>query len=173
MSNAEVPKILTHWKALDEQRFLGVYALPNGEDMTVTISHVQKETITTTGGKKDVTIAYLVETKPMILNKTNRKAIEKLYKTPYIELWAGKRITLHASTTKMGGEMTECLRIRPKIPTDAKETLGDARMDKALEAVQKGTFAAAALRAKYALTEDQEQRLAAVEAQLAGDQEGA
>jgi len=157
----------THWKQLVDPRFVGVYALPNGEDMTVTIRYVQKETITMMGGKKeDHSLAYLLETKPLILNSTNSKTIEKLY-GPYIEDWAGRRITLYASTTKLGNEMVECLRIRAKVPAEVKEALPDARMDKALQAVRKGDFAAATLRVKYALTEAQETCLAALEAELA------
>jgi hypothetical protein len=166
--NAPVTK--THWKQLIDPRFLGVYALPNGEDMTVTINYVQKETVTMMGGKKeDHSLAYMVETKPLILNSTNSKTIEKLY-GPYIEDWSGKRITLYASTTKLGSEMVECLRIRTKIPAEVKPALPEARMDKALAAVKKGEFAAETLRVKYALTPEQASRLAAVEAELAGDQ---
>lgn len=161
------PAMKTHWKQLIDPRFVGVYALPNGEDMTVTIKYVQKETITMMGGKKeDHSLAYLVETKPLILNTTNSKTIEKLY-GPYIEDWAGRRITLYASTTKLGSEMVECLRIRTKVPAEVKEPLTDARMDKALAAVRKGDFAAATIRVKYALTDSQVARLAEVEAELA------
>jgi hypothetical protein len=167
------PQVKTHWKQLVDPRFVGVYALPNGEDMTVTIKYVQKETITMMGGKKeDHSLAYLVETKPLILNSTNSKTIEKLY-GPYIEDWAGRRITLYASTTKLGSDMVECLRIRAKVPQDVKETLTDARMDKALAAVKKGDFAADTLRVKYALTDAQAERLAQVEAELASGVEAA
>jgi hypothetical protein len=165
-------KIKTHWKQLVDPRFLGVYALPNGQDMTVTIKYVQKETITMMGGKKeDHSLAYMVETKPLILNVTNQKTIEKLY-GPYIEDWAGRRITLYASTTKLGSEMVECLRIRAKVPAEAKETLPPARFVKALDAVRKGDFTAEGIRAKYELTEEQAARLAEVEASTAPAAEG-
>jgi hypothetical protein len=157
----------THWKQLIDPRFVGVYALPNGEDMTVTIKYVQKETITMMGGKKeDHSLAYLAECKPLILNSTNSKTIEKLY-GPYIEDWVGRKITLYASTTKLGSEMVECLRIRNKVPAEVKETLTAARMDKALAAVRKGDFAVSTLRAKYSLTDEQEAQLAAVVVELA------
>ena len=45
--------------------------------------------------------------------------ITKITGTPYIEDWANKTITLFASTTKMAGEIVECLRIReikPQLP---------------------------------------------------------
>jgi hypothetical protein len=167
------PAVKTHWKQLIDPRFVGVYALPNGEDMTVTIKYVQKETITMMGGKKeDHSLAYLVETKPLILNSTNSKTIEKLY-GPYIEDWAGRKITLYASTTKLGSEMVECLRIRAKVPAEVKAALPGPRMNAALQAVREGKYSAESLRVKYALTPDQEASLAALELELAAKPEGA
>jgi hypothetical protein len=158
----------THWKQLTDPRFIGAYALPEGQDITVTIRHVQKETVTMMGGKKeDHSLMYLAGGhKPMILNVTNQKTLEKLY-GPYIEDWAGKAITLYASTTKLGNEMVECLRIRAKIPPAAKEALAPGRFTKALAGVRAGTFAAATLRDKFALTTDQQTALADAESERA------
>lgn len=148
--------VKTHWKQLTDPRFIGAYALPNGADLTVTINYVQKDTITMMGGKKeDHLLMYLYDGwKPMILNATNGKTIEKLYGA-YIEDWAGQRITLYASTTKMGSDIVECLRIRAKVPPTEKETLTAARFTKALAGVKAGTYAAATLRDKFALTDAQ------------------
>jgi hypothetical protein len=160
--------VRTHWKQLTDPRFIGAYALPNGADLVVTISYVQKETITMMGGKKeDHSLMYLYDGwKPMILNTTNSKTIEKLY-GPYIEDWAGKRVTLYASTTKLGSEMVECLRIRAKVPALEKEALTAARFVKALASVKAGTFTAASLRDKFALTVDQDTALADAESERA------
>lgn len=149
----------THWKKLVDPRFMGAYALPNGDDLTVTIDYVKLETITMMGGKKeDHTVAYLIGQKPMIMNVTNSKSIHKLY-GPFIEDWAGKQITLFASTAKMGGEMVECLRIRPSVAKPAKQTIADARLDKAIESIKAGDYTAAKLRASFNLTTDQETKL--------------
>lgn len=154
---------LTHWKQLVDPRFIGAYALPNGNDLTVTIERVQLETITMMGGKKeDHSIMYLKGQKPMILNATNSKSIHKLY-GPYIEQWVGKQITLHASTTKLGGELVECLRIRPSIPTRTKSKITQERFENALAQIQAGTYTADKLRAKFALTKEQESQLAEAE----------
>lgn len=109
----------THWKRLVNPDYLGVYSLDNGNDMTLTISKVTREVITSTGGKKEeCTVVYFKEAqKPMILNRTNAKIITKIYDTPYIQEWEGHQITLFASKTKLAGEMVECLRIREKIPS--------------------------------------------------------
>ena len=149
----------THWKKLVDPRFIGAYALPNGDDLTVTIEHVKLETITMMGGKKeDHTIAYLAGQKPMILNVTNSKSIHKLYGA-YIEDWAGKQITLFASTAKMGGEMVECLRIRPSVARKAKEAITDARLDAAIGSIKNGDFTKEKLCLKFSLTAEQEKKL--------------
>lgn len=151
---------LTHWKKLVDPRYIGAYALPDGNDLTVTIQEVRRETITMMGGKKeDHSVMYLVGQKPMILNATNSKSIHKLY-GPYIEHWAGQQITLFASTAKMGGELVECLRIRPTIPTKAKKPITDDRLKAAFAQIKAGAYSVAKLRGNFELTQDQETELA-------------
>lgn len=149
----------THWKLLSNPDYIGAYWLPPGEDVTVTIDYVVREMITGTGGKKEeCTVAHLKGVKPFILNATNSKTIAKLY-GPYIEDWAGKQITLFASTAKLSGETVECLRIRPKVTARTKPNLTDERFKKAIEAVAAGQFRAQELREKYDLTLAQVKKL--------------
>lgn len=149
----------THWKALVNPDYIGAYALPDGEDLTVTIEFVRREEVTGTGGKKEeCTVARLVDQKPMILNMTNSKMIAKLY-GPFIEDWAGQQITLYASSTKLAGEMVECLRIRPQVTIPSKPAITAARFQSALKAVQDGAYPADKVRANFDLTEDQENAL--------------
>ena len=145
----------THWKKLVDPRYIGAYALPNGNDLVVTIERVQSEEITMMQGKKEVhSIMYLKGQKPMILNATNSKSIHKLY-GPYIEDWVGKQITLYASTAKLGGEMVECLRIRPSVPVREKQPITSARLDAALEQIRNGAYTIEKLRAGFKLTPEQ------------------
>ena len=149
----------THWKRLMNPDFIGAYWLPPGEDVTVTIDFVVRETITGTGGKKEeCTVAHLKDAKPFILNATNCKTIARLYGT-FIEDWAGKPITLYASTTKMGGETVECLRIRPKVAQRVAPAITDARLSKALESVKAGEYTVEKIRANFTLTAEQEKRV--------------
>ena len=153
----------THWKKLVDPRFIGAYALPNGDDLTVTIEYVQLETVTMMGGKKeDHSIMYLAGQKPMILNVTNSKSIHKLY-GPFIEDWAGRQITLFASTAKMGGELVECLRIRPTVTVKKRKPITDERFNKALAGIKAGTYTTERLRAAAILTEAQEDALTAIQ----------
>lgn len=149
----------THWKQLINPDYIGAYALVEGEDLTVTIDFVQQETVTGTGGKKeDCTVAHLVGQKPMILNVTNSKSIAKLY-GPYIEDWAGKQITLYASTTKLAGETVECLRVRPKVMVKQKPKINADRFTKAIASIKSSEYTTDKLRSNFALTDEQEQQL--------------
>ncbi|ARU04710.1 hypothetical protein CCO03_08510 [Comamonas serinivorans] len=139
--------------------FIGAYSLDPGQDLTVTISHVVREQVTGNGGKKEeCTVAYLQGQKPFILNATNSKSIAKLY-GPFIEDWAGRQITLFATTTKLAGEQVECLRIRPKVAARKKEQLSPERFKQAVGAVLSGRFSADKLRSDYELTQEQQDAL--------------
>jgi hypothetical protein len=152
----------THWKKLANQDYIGAYALQPGEDLTVTIRTVIQQEVNGAGGRKQECIVAVLEgQKPLILKATNSKSISKLY-GPYIEDWAGKQITLYASTTSLAGEVVECLRIRPTIKL-SKTSLNDARFDKALASIEAGTFSIDDLLKKYDLTEDQIAKLPVTE----------
>ena len=112
----------THWKRLINPDYLGAYSLDPGKDMILTIRSVNREMITGTGGKQEeCTVCRWEENqKPMILNRTNCKTISKVCGSPYIEQWAGHRIQIYATTTRMAGETVECLRIRDKAPEDVQ-----------------------------------------------------
>lgn len=108
----------THWKKLTHPDYLGAYALNPGEEKTLTIKSVASELVVGTDGKKEECIVarFTEDEKPMILNKTNMKTIQKIYKTPYIEDWAGKKITIYTEKVKAFGEVVEALRIRERMP---------------------------------------------------------
>lgn len=106
----------THWRQLVNMDYLGSYALPEGNDLTLTIAKVSKELVVGASGRKEqCMVCYWKEQnyKPMILNRTNAKTITNLCGSAYVEDWVGHRVTLYASTTRFGGDIVECLRIRP------------------------------------------------------------
>lgn len=149
----------THWKRLMNPDYIGAYFLPPGEDVTVTIDYVVREQITGTGGKKEeCTVAHLRGVKPFILNATNSKSIARLYGN-YIEDWAGKQITIYATTTKMGGETVECLRVRPKVAVRVSPAITTERFEKALESIAAGQYTAEQLRKSFNLTTEQSDKL--------------
>lgn len=108
---------MTHWKKLANPEYLGAYAFEPGEEKIVTIRSVGRESVTGSGGKKeDCTVIRLYDEKPMIVNTTNAKAIQKLLDTPYIEEWAGKSIILKTMKVQAFGETTDAVRVKPQLP---------------------------------------------------------
>lgn len=147
----------THWKQLTNPNYIGAYSLESGKDLEVQILKVTKEMVKGEGGKQDeCTIATLKDQKPMILNVTNCKTIAKLFETPYIEEWAGKKITLFKSITKLKGEDVECLRIRDKKPEQTKPILSPSNPNwaKAIQAVKSGSYTIEQLKLKYEISEE-------------------
>jgi hypothetical protein len=149
----------THWKKLINPDYIGAYALQPDEDLVVTIDYVQREQVTGTGGKKEeCTVAHLVGQKPLILNVTNSKSIAKLYGS-YIEDWSGKQITLYASMTKLAGDMVECLRIRPSVPTKRRKPIMDDRLEAAIKSIKAGEYTTERLRSQFELTDEQNEKV--------------
>jgi hypothetical protein len=113
----------THWKKQHNYNYLGSYSLVPGNDMVLTIRELKPEEITGVNGKKENGfVCYFSENvKPMILNKTNCKIIEKVYGSPYIEDWVGKKIQLYVTQVSAFGTQTDALRIRAQIPGGKSE----------------------------------------------------
>lgn len=109
---------LTHWKQLANYNYLGAYSIEGGKDLILTISNVrQEEVIGGDGKKEDCIVCYFADAdKPMILNATNAKMIQKLLKTPYIEEWAGHKIQIGIEKVKAFGDVVEALRVRKFLP---------------------------------------------------------
>ena len=115
----------THWKQLQNNDWIGAYALTDGQDLTLTIDKAMQEQVTGNNGKREMCLTvHWVERdyKPMIVNRTNAKTITKVTGSPYIEDWHGKQITLYVDTTRLGSDIVECLRIRPYAPKQTKQT---------------------------------------------------
>lgn len=120
---------LTHWKKTKNPDYLGAWALQPGELLTLTIKAIKSEMVTGSDGKKsEETVCYFKENyKPMILNTTNCKAIEKCHNTPYIEDWIGKQIAVESKKVRAFGDVVDALRIRDKLPKQATYTCNDCK----------------------------------------------
>lgn len=100
----------THWKKWNNPNYLGPYAFQPGEEKTVTIKEVKREIVQNQNGKEECTVAYFVEDlKPLILNTTNCKTITKVWGTPYIEDWSGRKITLKVKKISAFGALAVCV----------------------------------------------------------------
>jgi len=131
----------THYKRLMNTDYIGAYSLDEGKDLIVTISSVAQDEVTGDGGKKEsLIVAQLKDQKPFIINATNAKSITKVIGSPYIEDWSGKSVTLFVSTTRLGKDMVECLRVRdfaPKVDIDTKKAIKLLKTCKTLADLQK------------------------------------
>lgn len=140
---------LTHWKKLTNPDYLGAYALEPDQDLVVTIKSVANELVASADGKKEtcMVMRFVENVKPMVLNATNSKTITKLFKTPYIEQWAGRKIQLFIQTgVKAFGDTVDALRVRPFLPVEKELKCADC--GKKIEGNGKST---AEVIAKYTL----------------------
>jgi hypothetical protein len=113
-----VKETKTHWKKNFNYDYMGSYSLPIGQELVVTIKETKKEKVVGQSGKKEECfVCYFTDSdKPMILNRTNCKIISKIYNTPFIEEWRGKKIQLYSAQVNAFGETTDALRVRDFIP---------------------------------------------------------
>lgn len=109
----------THWKKLTNPDYLGAYSIEDNKDLVLTIGTVKVEQVTGSDGKKDeCVVCYWKEPmKPMILNSTNMKMIQKLLKSAYIEDWSGHKIQIGIEKVKAFGDVVEALRVRKTLPS--------------------------------------------------------
>ena len=107
----------THWKKLTNPNYLGAYAFDQGEEKQVTIEAVTEEMVTGTDGRESPCMLLHFQEKdikPLILNRTNAKTIEKLAGSPYIEDWAGLSIILVVRTVSAFGSEVDAVRVKLK-----------------------------------------------------------
>ena len=106
----------THWRKLYNPNYFGTYCFDDDKDIVLTIKSVAQENVVGEGGRSAMcTVMHFAENvKPLICNKTNCKTIEKLFKTPIIEEWSGRKIQLYADhNVRFGKEIVEGVRVRP------------------------------------------------------------
>ena len=118
----------THWRKILEKDFLSGADLDDGEgghiEITATIDKATREKVKDQSGEEEdcLVLHFKEKIKPMILNVTNSKTLDKLVDTSYIEDWAGKRIRIGTEKVKAFGEIHDALRIR-SYPPKSEETV--------------------------------------------------
>jgi len=132
----------THWKKTMNPNYLGAYALEPNEDLVVEITEVKTESVMNADGRnEECLVAYLKDQKPLIVNKTNAKAIAKVAGSNYIEDWKGKQIALYISNVKAFGELVEAIRVRTVAPkAKSKRKLNEDDFKKLVKAVADGSY---------------------------------
>lgn len=106
-----------------EYQYLGAYSIEDGKDLILTIKSAAKEEVKNEDGKADkCLVLYFKEVeKGMVVNATNAKRIEGLYKTGIVTEWVGKRIGLYVENVKAWGKVVPALRVREKAPSSDAE----------------------------------------------------
>lgn len=116
---------MAHYKLLydDDSGWLYAHHLPKGRDVDVQIAKVTAGEVVGEGGRKarKPVLAFVGKERRLALNRTNGKTVAALYGTD-VESWAGKWITLYATTTTMAGEVVDCIRVRPRVPQVKPDT---------------------------------------------------
>lgn len=98
--------------------------------------------------------------KPMILNATNSKTMRSLTGSPFIEDWAGFKVTVYVdSNVKFGKETLEGLRISPKAPVIAWMTPENPKGWNNAKAAYKRDGNLDAVLARVSITEAHQQQL--------------
>lgn len=79
-----------------DKPYLGHWDIPSGEDLVVTIDHMEKQDVKSQRGTERKTVIVFSDCdKPMILNVINRKSIAKALSSPNYEDWEGRKISLY------------------------------------------------------------------------------
>lgn len=105
---------LIHWKKLVNTNYIGSHDFQPNQELKVTIESVAQEMVKSSDGKEESCIVARIKgaKKPLILNKTNCKIIQKNFETPYINEWEGKEITLYVAKVKAFGEVVDAIRVK-------------------------------------------------------------
>lgn len=102
-----------------DKNYLGSWDVPDGEDLVLTIDHAARDDVKNErGSERKLTIHFVEDYKPMILNATNSNAISEAYGSRKVEDWAGKRIGIYAAKVTAFGGTTDALRIRSYPPKE-------------------------------------------------------
>lgn len=110
---------MPHYKTMFDKDYLGSWDLPQGKDVTVTISAVAAGTLDNGKGKKNKKpiVSFEGKEKKMVFNATNSKAVAGMYGN-MTEDWVGKRITIYVTQVDdpFSGGKVDALRVRPTVP---------------------------------------------------------
>lgn len=113
------PRAQLDGELLNKSEFIAAVEMAEGVDYPATISNIELKDLHVVGKEKKVRKAVVSfrECKPLVLNRTNEGTIARLYGSNARE-WIGRKITMYRTTTKLGRQTVECIRIRDTAPTE-------------------------------------------------------
>lgn len=115
-----------------DSEYLGAEDIDPGSEPILTIKALYNGMITLQRGKENKDVIVFAEervpgiknVRPLVCNATNRKTLRKLFKAVTADALVGKRIQLYIDNRvrdPQTGELTDGIRIRPKIPAAAAQ----------------------------------------------------
>lgn len=156
---------MSHWRNMfSDERYLGAYSLEKDgkyEAVIVTIDNVYQGDFLSQGGKEKRPFIKLKEfDKPMVINRTNFKRLEKFFNSFDPSTYSGKQIVLGVETVSSPEGMVPALRFSTRpLPTKEKPQLPDTMLDKAIESVKSGKSSIEKIEKAYSLTAEQRKAL--------------
>lgn len=105
-----------------DKNYLGSWDVPDGEDLVLTIDHVEQNDVKNERGSERKLTIHFAERgyKPMILNTTNAKRIGKVAGSNKVENWENLRIAIYTERVQAFGGMTDALRVREYAPRETE-----------------------------------------------------
>jgi len=116
-----------HWKKAFNKDYLGAHDLDEGQELKLVIKSVEHRTVKSPTGEADtcnVAIFADQNIKPMILNATACKQIQRFTGRKYIDEWVSVPIQVYVQeNVRAFGEVVDALRIRDVQPRMEKPVL--------------------------------------------------
>lgn len=114
-----------------DSEYLGAEDIDPGTEPVLTIKALYNGMITLQRGRENKDVIVFAEdrvpginnVRPLVCNATNRKTLKKLYKSVTADALVGKKVQLFIDNKVRDpstGELTDGIRIRPRIPVDKK-----------------------------------------------------
>lgn len=160
---------MSHWRAnfKDSDKYLGAVDLWDDQKkgytpVVVTIEKFFVDDMVGQMGKETKVFAKLKEyKKPMVVNVTNFKRLQKLFDTVEQETYIGKPIALTVEKVSSPEGKVDALRFssRPPVVKSNKQPLPDDALPKAIASIQKGATTVENIQAKYDVSPQQLKQL--------------
>jgi hypothetical protein len=151
----------THFKKLRNPEYLGSWDLAdvngNFRNKILTISKVIKKMVHDgRGGQEECVTVEFSEAKPMVMNSTNLKNINKSLGSPYIEDWIDKKIELTVEKIKAFGDIHDALRV---VKANLELTPNHAKWNGAKNALKEKTVTIEQIKKQYTISPENEKLL--------------
>lgn len=160
---------MSHWRNLfQDERYLGSYSLEKDgkyQPVVVTIENVYTGDFMSQGGKEQRPFAKLKEfDKPMVLNRTNFKRLEKFFGSFDPNDYIGKQIVLGVEVVSSPEGPTPALRFSTRpIPKPTLPAITAAEFETAKKNIATGKSTVEKVKAARTLTAEQETELSNIQ----------